>query len=55
MEQIPGMNLNQPGMEITPDFLSQMGDMKYIVWVDKTTLDIVKPHGLNREHAVVKP
>lgn len=42
MEQIPGMNLNQPGMEITPDFLSQMGDMKYIVWVDKTTLDIVK-------------
>ncbi len=42
MEQIPGMNLNQPGMEFTPDFLSQMGDMKYIVWVDKTTLDIVK-------------
>lgn len=42
MEQIPGMNLSQPGMEITPDFLSQMGDMKYIVWVDKATLDIVK-------------
>lgn len=42
MEQMAGMNLNQPGMEITPDFLSQMGDMKYIVWVDKDTLNIVK-------------
>ena len=42
MEQIPGINLNQPGMELTSDFLSKMGDIKYIVWVDKATLNIVK-------------
>jgi len=42
MEQMPGMHLSPSGTEIMPDFLSQMGDMKYIVWVDKTNLYIVK-------------
>lgn len=42
MEQIPGLNLNQAGLQFTSDFLSKMGDMKYLAWVDKATLNIIK-------------
>jgi len=42
MQQMPGMNLNQANMPFGPEILAKMGDMKYVVWVDKTTLDIVK-------------
>lgn len=42
MNQMPGMNLNQANMPFGPEILAKMGDMKYVVWVDKNTLDIVK-------------
>lgn len=40
-QQMPGMDLNQ-AMPFNPELLSKMGDMKYIIWLDKTTLDMVK-------------
>jgi len=29
-------------MPIGPEIFGKMGDMRYIIWVDKTTLDIIK-------------
>ncbi|MFZ7104347.1 MAG: DUF6612 family protein [Peptococcaceae bacterium] len=42
MQQMPGLNMNQPNLSFGPEVLSKMGDMKYIIWVDKTTLNMVK-------------
>lgn len=42
MQQMPGMNLNPADMPFGPEILAKMGDMKYVVWIDKTTLDMVK-------------
>ncbi|KJS82664.1 MAG: hypothetical protein JM58_14440 [Peptococcaceae bacterium BICA1-8] len=42
MKQMPGMNLGQANMPFGPEILSKMGDMKYIIWIDKATLDMLK-------------
>lgn len=43
MQEMPGgINLNQANMPLGPGIFAKMGDMKYIVWVDKNTLDMVK-------------
>jgi len=42
MKKMPGMNLGQADMPLGPEILSKMGDIKYIIWIEKSTLDMVK-------------
>ncbi|MFZ5942588.1 MAG: DUF6612 family protein [Bacillota bacterium] len=42
MKQMPGMNFSQANMPFGPEFLSKMGDIKYVLWIDKLTLETVK-------------
>lgn len=42
INQMPGMELTPANMPIGPEIFGKMGDMRYIIWVDKTTLDIIK-------------
>jgi hypothetical protein len=42
INQMPGMELTPADLPLGPEIFGKMGDIKYIIWVDKTTLDVIK-------------